>query len=340
MAENDEFHDALVGPERTGLPTGFFDRLMFNMHPVAVGPGSPSIIMGYGIYPPKDTTDGFVVYSDGTEQRNLRFAGELSATGRDGSRPFRFRIEVPNQRWRLSLAADEIGVDGEIVWQARTPAWWGEVAVDNATSTRTAFDHLFQSGTYTGTVRIDGTETSVHGWYGQRDRSRGVRTMSGGQGLHLWFQAQFPEFSIGFLLVETRGGARLLLEGAVMHAAGHLDPIIGVRHDLTFDDALDLIGGDVEVSTAAGRTHRIRSVSTGRGGYMAGAGYGGHHGDSRGANHVESERWQMDGSVSPRTVDSALTDRLCAFDLDGTAGSGIFEFALTRSSRYTYRPTL
>jgi hypothetical protein len=35
-----------------------------------------------------------------------------------------------------------------------------------------------------------------------------------------------------------------------------------------------------------------------------------------------------------------LTDRLCAFDLGGVAGSGIFEFALTRSSSYRYRPSL
>jgi hypothetical protein len=37
--------------------------------------------------------------------------------------------------------------------------------------------------------------------------------MSGGQGLHTWYQAQFPDRSIGFLLVENRAGGRLLLEG-------------------------------------------------------------------------------------------------------------------------------
>ncbi|MBD0020778.1 hypothetical protein [Gordonia sp. (in: high G+C Gram-positive bacteria)] len=340
MAEQAEFHDALIGPERTDLPAGFFDRFMFNMHPVEVAPGSPSIILGFGIYPPKDTTDGFLVYADGAEQRNLRFAGELGVTGRTGAGPLRYDVEIPNERWRLTLAANDIGVDGEIVWRSRTPAWWGEVAVDNATSTRTAFDHLFQSGTYTGTLRVDGAEVSLDGWYGQRDRSRGVRTMAGGQGLHIWFQAQFPEFSIGLLLVETRTGERLLLEGAVMHVAGHLDPITGVRHALTFDDGLDLTGGHVEVRTEAGRTYRVRADPAGRGGYMAGAGYGGHQGNSRGADHVESDRYPLDGSVSPRTLDSALTDRLCAFELDGTQGSGIFEFALTRSRSYTYRRTL
>ena len=39
-------------------------------------------------------------------------------------------------------------------------------------------------------------------------------------------------------------------------------------------------------------------------------------------------------------LDSSLTDRLAMFDWDGTAGIGIFEFALTRSRSYSYRPTL
>ena len=49
---------------------------------------------------------------------------------------------------------------------------------------------------------------------------------------------------------------------------------------------------------------------------------------------------QLDGSVTQRTLDTSLTDRLATFDWNGTAGLGIFEFALTRSRSYTYRPTL
>ena len=73
---------------------------------------------------------------------------------------------------------------------------------------------------------------------------------------------------------------------------------------------------------------------------MSGGGYGGHHGASRGVDHVEGEVWPLDGTVTQRTLDSSLTDRLCAFTWNGTAGSGIFEFALSRSASYGYRPTL
>jgi hypothetical protein len=48
--------------------------------------------------------------------------------------------------------------------------------------------------------------------------------------------------------------------------------------------------------------------------------------------------YPLDGSVNPRTVDTSLTDRLASFDWNGNPGTGIFEFALTRSSSCTCKP--
>ncbi|MGV9710974.1 hypothetical protein ACWDTI_09965 [Gordonia sp. NPDC003424] len=332
------FHDPLVGPDATDLPAGFFDRAMFNLHPRHGT--APSIIMGFGFYPLKDTVDGYVLVSSDTEQRNLRYASVLSATDRDGAGPFRFELLEPNTAWRLRLGPNEIGVEFDVTWRAQTLPWFGTVAVANDSATPTSFDHLFQPGHYNGTLTIDGITQSVDGWYGQRDRSRGVRTMSGGQGLHIWYQAQFHDFSIGFLLVETRDHHQMLLEGAVMHENGLVDTITDVRHDLTFDANRDLVEGIVEVDTVSGQTYRAGADARAGGGYMAGGGYGGHHGTHLGVDHVESDRYPFDGSVNPSTLDSALTDRLCAFTSDGQQGTGIFEFALTRSRSYRYQPSL
>lgn len=345
------FHDELVAPDTTGLPDRFFDRFVFNLHPRS---GDPiSVLVGFGMYPPKNTVDGFVVFSNGSEQRNLRFSTELSATDGNGGGPFSFEVVSPNKVWKLKLGSNPIGVEFDVTWTARTPAWFGEVAVNNAGSAASAFDHLFQSGFYDGTLSIDGTSTSVDGWDGQRDRSRGVRTMSGGQGLHVWYQAQFEDRSVGFLLVETRDHTRLLLEGAVMHADGEIDTITDVRHDLTFDDNLDLRSGLVEVTTAAGRRYEIDTDASAGGGYMAGAGYGGHHGTPAGIDVIDHDVYPLDGSVTQKTLDSSLTDRLADFDLTliggpadevtrlrNAAGRGIFEFALTRSKSYEYQPTV
>jgi hypothetical protein len=331
------FADRIVTPQDQGLPERFFDRFVFNVH--RSDSTVPSILVGHGLHPGRDTVDGFAIVSTATEQRNVRWSSELSATDWASCGPFAFEVVEPNATWHLTLGENPTGMTFDLLWRARTPAWWGDVAVTNASGETTSFSHLFQSGFVSGALTIDGSSEQVEGWYSQRDRSRGVRTMAGGQGLHIWYQAQFPDRSVGFLLVESRDGSRLLLEGAVMHTDGRLDPIVDVRHDLVFDDQLDLKSGFVEVTTG-GTVYRIDTDASAGGGYMAGGGYGGHHGAPLGRDHVESEVYRLDGSVTQRTLDSSLTDRLCAFSWNGTPGSGIFEFALSRSSSYVYRPTL
>jgi hypothetical protein len=336
------FPDALVAPGTPGLPERFFDRFVFNLHPVDAS--APSVLFGLGVYPAADVVDGFAILVTRTEQRNLRFSTQLSdidrGTGGGSAGPFSWSVVEPMKTWRAGLRPNPAGLEFGLTWQARAPAWTGDLTVTNADGAASSFAHLFQSGHYHGTLSIDGRERDVEGWYGQRDRSRGVRTMSGGQGLHVWYQAQFPDRSIGFVLAETRQHERLLLEGAVMHETGQLDPIVEVRHDLNFDASLDLRGGRVEITSASGTRYVVDADASAGGGYMSGGGYGGQHGRPLGRDHVEYDVYPLDGSVSPRTLDSALTDRLASFNWDGTPGRGIFEFALTRSPSYVYRPTL
>lgn len=337
----EEFHDPLVtaAEAATGsLPERFFDRFVVNLH--RIDATTPSIIVGCGLHPVKGTVDGFAQVSTGTEQRNLRFATELDASDWSSCGPLRWEVVEPNRTWRLALDENPIGLSFDLTWRARAPVWWGDVEVTNSSGETTSFAHLFQSGYVDGELVLDGVSEHAEGWYSQRDRSRGVRTMSGGQGLHIWYQAQFPDRSIGFLLVESRAGERLLLEGAVMHTDGDLDEIIDVRHDLVFDDALDLKSGLVRVSTASGAVYDVETDASAGGGYMAGAGYGAQHGTPLGRDHVEHDVYPLDGSVTQRTLDSSLTDRLAAFDWRGVPGLGIFEFALSRSSSYRYRATL
>lgn len=337
-ASDDSFRDGLVGLYEPGLPDKFFDRFVFNLHPT--DDTAPSVVFGLGQYPGKDVVDGFVVASDPAEQRNLRFSSVMSAAGASGCGPFRFEVRRPHREWQLQLGPNPIGIEFDLTWTARTPAWFGEIAVANESGTATAFDHLFQSGRYAGQLTVDGVRHSVDGWYGQRDRSRGVRTMSGGQGLHIWCQAQFATHSIGFLLVETRSHTRLLLAGGLMYEGGELDEIVDVAHDLDFDESGDLRSGWIVIRTAAGRELTAAVDASAGGGFMAGGGYGGHHGAQLGLDHVEYDRYPLDGSITPRTLDSALVDRLSRFSCDGEMGIGIFEFALTRSRSYQYRPNV
>jgi hypothetical protein len=118
-----------------------------------------------------------------------------------------------------------------------------------------------------------------------------------------------------------------------------VDDVVEVGHRLTFSD-LDLLAGTVVVTTAAGHVYHLEADASAGGGFMAGAGYGGGHGVRRGRGYLDHEVHRLDGPVSPRTLATSLTDRLCAFRWGAVPGTGILEFALTRSESYRYRPTL
>ncbi|WP_205620834.1 DUF7064 domain-containing protein [Intrasporangium chromatireducens] len=338
MGTERAFVDELVTRTSPELPERFFDRFVFNLH--RTDAVTPSVLFGFGSYPPRDVVDGFAILVTETEQRNVRFSTELTATDGDGAGPFRFEVVEPMRTWHLTLGPNPTGMEFDVTWRARTPAWVGDIGVTNDGGTPSTFEHLVQSGLYDGTLTIDGVTEEVHDWYGQRDRSRGVRNMSGGQGLHIWHQAQFPDRSVGFLYVEDREHQPILLEGAVMHTDGELDGIVGVRHELRFNDSLDLQSGRVEVTTAGGVTYQINADASAGGGYMSGGWYGGQHGRPMGRDYEEHDVYPLDGTVSPKTVDSALTDRLTKFTWGDVVGYGIFEFAHSRSSRYRYRPSL
>lgn len=337
--DHDEtFDDALVTTASADLPARFFDRFMFNLHPADAA--APSLIVGAGAYPPRNVLDGFVVLSTGTEQRNLRISTELDDSDGTAVGPLSWRLLEDNDRWGLTLGPNPTGLELDIEWHARTPYWLGTVDVENDGEEPTSFEHLFQSGRYTGTLRLDGESRDVSGWYGQRDRSRGVRTMSGGQGLHIWYQAQFADYCVGFLLVEDRAGGTLVLDGAIMHESGELDYVDAVTHDLQFTEGNDLVSGTVDVTTKTGRHYVIDADAGVGGGFMNGGGYDGQHGKPRGKDFEEFDVYPLDGTVSPRTLGSALTDRCTRFECDGEVGYGILEFALSRSSSYKYKPNL
>ncbi len=188
----DAFGDPLVAARAADQPERFFDRFVFSLHPPAPPQGGgrtpavmvgPTIMIGLGVHPGRGVVDGFVLVVTADEQRNYRF----STTWDDARRPdawsgsadaLSWRTVVPLREWRLIMAENPSGVTFDLTWRRRTPPWVGTVQVGGPAGGTAAFDHLFQSGHYEGTVTIDGVTTQVTGWLGTRDRSRGIRTLS------------------------------------------------------------------------------------------------------------------------------------------------------------------
>src|SRR5260370_32103510 len=94
--------------------------------------------------------------------------------------------------WHVALGPNPTGLEFDLIWRARAPAWHGDVTVTNSGGGTTSFEHLFQSGRYDVILAIDGVGERIAGWHGQRARSRGIRTLSGGAAPQISYPVRFP----------------------------------------------------------------------------------------------------------------------------------------------------
>lgn len=317
-------------------PEPAFDRFYFNLHGRE---REPFLVLGGGVYPTTQLIDGYVVAAVHGRQRNLRFSDHFDLAAPREVGPFRWEVVEPYQEWRLVLAPNPTGLEFDLIWRARARPYAierYEVDDDEGSSSQA---HFFQSGTYDGVLRVDGVEEDIGGFLGQRDRSRGNRRVSDRLGMHLWVQAQFHDASLGFLFNTDRQGSTTHCHGALMREDGTIDEIVDVRHDLTFDEGLGFVDGLLEIQLADAGAIMLTATSTGPGIYMSGAGIGGWHGQDHGPRCIEHEDWPLDGSLAPRDFDTSLCQALARFEMGDQRGIGVFEYGITRSRAYSYRPT-
>lgn len=313
-----------------------FDRFYFDLH----GPArEPFVVLGAGVYPPAGIVDAYVLAAVDGVQRNLRVSDRLDSARPGAVGPLRWEVLEPMDAWRLRLEPNPSGIELDVTWRARAAAYATRYRVVDERG-GSDHGHFFQSGRYDGALHVDGDTLDAGGWTGQRDRSHGHRRVRDRLGLHLWVQAQFPHESIGVLSNFDRAGSATHCDGAVMAEDGTVQPVVAMHHALAFAEDLELRSGRLELELADGSTRRLDVESTGRGLYMAGGGHGGGHGMDRGSDHVEHERWPLDGSRGPRDLPVSLTQALARFREGRAEGRGIFEYAVTRSPAFRYAPTL
>ena len=85
---------------------------------------------------PADVVDGFAIVVDGPSSGTCVCPTELSAATVTATeaRSVRSRGEVvePMRTWHVALGPNPAGLEFDLTWRARTPAWSGDVAVANA----------------------------------------------------------------------------------------------------------------------------------------------------------------------------------------------------------------
>lgn len=322
---------------------GVFDRFYVNLH----GEHPDTLLLfGGGVYPAAGIVDAWLIAAVGGVQRNVRFSTEIAVdAGPDqvvGVGPFSWSAPEPGQRWRFDLDANLSGVELHADLVGRLPMFGYRRLEFQSTERHTSFDHAVQSGKWDGSISVDGHVVDVTGWWGQRDRSRGVRGMHAGQGIHLWMQPQFAAWQVSLMYDESREGQPALCDGAVIGRDGSTDPIVGVEHNLKTDSQQELQELELRLTTISGRIVDLAGDCIGAGGpYLQGGGYDGRHGKWQGHDHQSGERWILgDGRPSPRTLRTPYAHRLTCFAHEGEIGWGVTEFAMTRHPEYRYRATL
>jgi hypothetical protein len=316
--------------------TAWFDRFYFCAHSPQ---GTPLLVLGCGIYPNAGVIDGFACVVAGGCQRNLRFSDELGGDRlRTTVGPLRWEVIEPLERWRIVLNDSDSRLQFDAVYTARSRPWLGDpIAVAHENGSPTEFAHYFQCGRWDGTVAIDGQEMRLNGWPGARDRSWGVRRPRERLGMHLWMLAQFDDRCVAVHYNEHRDGTPQHCDGAVLPDAGPPERVSAVAHNITLDEGGELVSARLAVR-AGGQLIELECEGLHRGLYMAGAGYDGWHGQSRGREQREREQWLLGASFTPRSLPLGLVDKACRYRLADRDGVGIMELALSRSSSYTYRP--
>jgi hypothetical protein len=203
----------------------FYDRYYFNMHPKS---DEWFAIFGFGQYPNLGVVDAFIDVRKGDTQHVVRASAPLIDRADLSVGPFRIEVLEPLRRLRFVVEQTEHDVAMDVTWEGHIPAI-AEPRQYLRSKGRVIFDtqRLAQTGFWSGTLTVGGTETAItpeSGW-GNRDRSWGIRPVGEPEndgirqgemvmgGMWNYFPMQFDDHAILYICHERDDGQRPLVQG-------------------------------------------------------------------------------------------------------------------------------
>ena len=326
-----------------GTDRNFYDRYFFN----AQAPdGSCVVGIAMGIYPHLNIIDAAVSVSDGEVQRSVfgsRILGHERMDTHAG--PVTIVVEEPLQRLRVTIAPNETGISGDMVFEGLAPPI-EEPRFIRRMGSRTLMDvtRLTQGGRWSGWIAVGSVRRDLAGWRGVRDRSWGVRPIGAAdtqpvvpavspQFFWLWTPTAFDDWLLFYhtnddefgrpwnrsaVLVPVGGGAAQHLVDPVMQVGWQA----GSRHARTAHLAARMRDGTaVAVDFDFGANFLMRGLGYGH------ASRG--HGMFQGADITAGESF-VHAETDPATpfnghIQAQVTARLRIGDGAALAGRGVFE---------------
>lgn len=326
------------------------ERYWYTAHPID---GRPIIIdVGLGYYPNRGVMDAFAGVTIANRQHNFRASRRLGDRPLDTTvGPLSIRIVEGQRRHRLALVENESGIRFDVQFDSRFPSTEevhsyrerdGKVEEDLA--------RVAQFGRWSGSLVVDGETFSIEPetWWGQRDRSWGLRSIFSSDPARppvqrhknlfwTWSMFQFEDFAFT-LFVKERSNTPFYLSGAEVrrHADGTCSTreVVSVDHEIEWlDDPLgQTIGkarftlgfaeGPARVVEVEGREARY---------YLKSGMYGGlggwQHGDDRGDYHCAADIWNL-LDPADRELARTLSDHAMRATCEGAVGWGISEYGV------------
>lgn len=306
--------------------------------------GTMLIGTGFGQYRSNGVMDSITYTVTPEEQRILRLSRHVNhqdfADTEIGG--LRFEVIEPMKSWRWALEHPEYGIAWDLRFDADyDPFVFRKFEFKAEGTTGSAYNHYIQLGRFRGFLEVDGNRRDID-YIGIRDRSWGMRAERERQGLHMWIQTQLTDCAVCFTYNEHRNNDIAYLYGAVVPRGGEPREITTLEHDIEFPDGGKVPARYVFRVVDATGDERIITYTPIMTGFIGGLGYGGWHGKDRGPYYEAVETIDIAGPVEEvlATQPIVVLDQVCRIESDGKTTYGNIQFGITRSSSYTYRPTL
>ncbi|MGH9245416.1 MAG: hypothetical protein ACRD29_14095 [Acidimicrobiales bacterium] len=290
--------------------------------------------VGLRLHPNNNVMDGYAGVVHGDVQRNVRVSRALRPnTNELVVGPLRVDIVEPMVRQRLRLTGNDQGVGFDVEATASAPMFVEAPHVQYRHGR--LFNHLvrFSGPTrVTGTATLDGGELRIDQWFGARDHSWGIRSTMGPhvpirgtepepseqdrRAIRMWVPFETDKEQGFFHLHEDADGRVLDLEGIVHHADGSSSRVTAVDHRFEYHPGTRrLARGGFTLTLDRGDKADYAFEVVGPPAHPQGFGYtrgwsdGDHPGVYRGAEYMETDRFDVSDPGGRAGPDHILVER-------------------------------
>jgi len=332
----------------TSSDRNFYDRCYFNAMDTSddAGADRKMLVTGLGYYPNLGVKDAYVLLRSGSKQTAVHLSDAIDQNRLD-QRVGRYALEViePLQKIRLVLEETE-GMAMDLTWDGSYDVVQEMPHLMLGSDVRPTLDaqRFAQLGSWTGTLVVDGVETTVSPdtWMGSRDRSWGIRPVGEAEPAGrpqdppmegfwwLYVPMRFETFSIVIIIQEQANGFRTLNDVTRVWKDGRVEQLGWPKVDITYAPGTRTpthatltctsAEGEPVVIEVETRTHVVLHL---------GGGYGGDpqwiHGQWKGENFAERVSYDLDDPALAGMIPFGVIDHCARATCNGETGHGLFE---------------